>query len=104
VTSFGNALSFSIGYWTSAFAESQVNSIANAFSRALSQIVKNCKQQVKSLTICSKADFNQILAWNAKVPERIESCVHDLIHQRSQEQPQAIAVCSWDGVRIISIN
>ncbi|GLB06627.1 nonribosomal peptide synthase [Aspergillus tubingensis] len=33
----------------------------------------------------------------AEPPVAIESCIHDLIEQRCQEQPEAPAVCAWDG-------
>lgn len=33
----------------------------------------------------------------AEPPVAIESCIHDLIEQHCQEQPEAPAVCAWDG-------
>ena len=35
--------------------------------------------------------------WNATVPEAANRCVHDLISDVVQEQPDAQAICAWDG-------
>ena len=45
----------------------------------------------------SKQDWEQLQRWNISCPESTDSCIHDLIHQRARIQPDAIAICSWDG-------
>ncbi|CAG8905552.1 unnamed protein product [Penicillium egyptiacum] len=42
-------------------------------------------------------ELDEIWAKNAVVPESITGCVHDLITEVTQKQPQALAVCAWDG-------
>lgn len=42
-------------------------------------------------------DLEIIWKWNATVPETIHGCVHDLITHRAQLQPDAQAICAWDG-------
>lgn len=42
-------------------------------------------------------DVDKIWQWNASVPEPVQSCVHDMIHDIAIAQPQAMAVCAWDG-------
>ncbi|GFF52679.1 hypothetical protein IFM51744_07906 [Aspergillus udagawae] len=36
-------------------------------------------------------------SWGKAIHEKIERCIHDLIYERSIEQPDAPAVCAWDG-------
>ncbi|KAF9887737.1 hypothetical protein FE257_009690 [Aspergillus nanangensis] len=43
------------------------------------------------------AMLEQLKAWNPQVPEACDSLVHELIQQRCVEQPEAPAVCGWDG-------
>lgn len=45
----------------------------------------------------SLEQLRQLEAWNPGPPKAVESCVHELIYQRSMSQPQAPAVCAWDG-------
>lgn len=45
----------------------------------------------------SLTDLDKIWQWNGSVPEPVQGCVHGLIHDIAIAQPQAIAVCAWDG-------
>ena len=41
--------------------------------------------------------MDKIWAWNSSVPEAVHKCVHDLIAERVQAQPDASAVFAHDG-------
>ncbi|KAL3473907.1 hypothetical protein BJX99DRAFT_260890 [Aspergillus californicus] len=43
------------------------------------------------------AIFELLKAWNPRIPEACDSCVHELVQQRCVEQPEAPAVCAWNG-------
>lgn len=45
----------------------------------------------------SASELDEIWAKNAVVPESVSGCVHDLIDEVAQRQPDAPAVCAWDG-------
>lgn len=45
----------------------------------------------------SPQELDDIWASNTVVPESITGCVHDLIAEVAQKQPEALAVCAWDG-------
>ncbi|OJZ79695.1 hypothetical protein ASPFODRAFT_148698 [Aspergillus luchuensis CBS 106.47] len=45
----------------------------------------------------SEEDRRQMKAWNGEVPARVERCVHELVAERCRAQPDAPAVCAWDG-------
>ncbi|KAM0256530.1 hypothetical protein ACHAQJ_004941 [Trichoderma viride] len=47
--------------------------------------------------IASTADLEQLWTWNQHVPSLIQSCMHDIITEQARQQPQKIAVESWDG-------
>lgn len=42
-------------------------------------------------------DWKQIQDWNSHCLKATNACLHDLIQQRCQLQPDAIAICAWDG-------
>ncbi|KAL7928680.1 non-ribosomal peptide synthetase [Trichoderma chlorosporum] len=48
-------------------------------------------------SIASAVDLEQLWAWNQHVPPYLQRCMHDIIAEQAQKQPQKIAVESWDG-------
>ncbi|KAK6222204.1 non-ribosomal peptide synthetase [Colletotrichum tabaci] len=55
--------------------------------------------KLRDVGLLSPADASSIfLDWNASstLSSRIDSCVHDLIASRVEEQPHEPAVCAWD--------
>ena len=47
--------------------------------------------------LLSEADMLWLEEWNSVVPEQVDRCVHELITERCRTQPDAPAVCAWDG-------
>ena len=45
----------------------------------------------------SDADLRQIWAWNESVPATVAQPIHELIEEQVHQQPDAPAVCAWDG-------
>lgn len=45
----------------------------------------------------SQLELDEIWEHNASVPEQIQGCVHELIAEVAARQPEALAVCAWDG-------
>ncbi|VUC26266.1 unnamed protein product [Clonostachys rosea] len=52
---------------------------------------------VSDIKTSSVQDLTDIWSWNASVPETIELCVHELFDIAVKRQPEAPAVCAWDG-------
>jgi hypothetical protein len=53
---------------------------------------------LSSLDILSQANLDRVCQWNASYPiDPVERCVHDVIADQVLAQPDAEAVCSWDG-------
>lgn len=42
-------------------------------------------------------DIQILTEWNSHFPDAVNSCVSKVIHDRIRTQPNAPAVCSWDG-------
>lgn len=45
----------------------------------------------------TQTDLENIWAWNKLCPEPIERCVHEIFEEKAQDQPDALAICAWDG-------
>lgn len=77
----------------------QAKKLALQLDRVLRQLCADPKEMLRLGDIClvSELDLQEIWSWNAMVPETADVCVHDLIAETVQEQPDAPAVCAWDG-------
>ncbi|KAJ5385477.1 hypothetical protein N7517_003388 [Penicillium concentricum] len=45
----------------------------------------------------AQVDLEKVWAWNKVAPELIERCVHEIFEEKAHDQPNAIAICAWDG-------
>ncbi|KAI1076074.1 hypothetical protein F5B20DRAFT_584637 [Whalleya microplaca] len=52
---------------------------------------------LSSVEVASDADLRKIWGWNATLPKASTTSIHELIAQRVQKQPNALAVNAWDG-------
>jgi amino acid adenylation domain-containing protein len=47
--------------------------------------------------MATQQDLQKIWEWNRNVPASVDRCVHEIIEHRTQAQPDAPAICAWDG-------
>ncbi|KAJ5693237.1 acetyl-CoA synthetase-like protein [Penicillium macrosclerotiorum] len=88
-----------MSYDRQAIETEQAERIVRQFEGVLRQVCSegHAQELVRTVTTASQHDLAQIWAWNARVPQNIEGCVHDLVTERSQQQPDALAIDAWDG-------
>ncbi|KAH6645129.1 hypothetical protein BKA67DRAFT_527339, partial [Truncatella angustata] len=55
------------------------------------------KKKIEEVETITQKELADIWHWNADVPETIHACVHHLIADIVHQQPNAPAVCAWDG-------
>ncbi|OAG09820.1 acetyl-CoA synthetase-like protein [Paraphaeosphaeria sporulosa] len=53
--------------------------------------------EVGAINISSPLDVQHVLRWNIEPPPRVEETLCSLFLRQAQSQPNAPAVCSWDG-------
>ncbi|OKL60565.1 hypothetical protein UA08_03944 [Talaromyces atroroseus] len=58
---------------------------------------RNADLQLSDCDWTAPSDLERIWTWNKTVPQRANDCVHDLISQTARSQPDAPAICAWDG-------
>lgn len=58
---------------------------------------RNDGNQAKEDIPVNMGIVQKLKQWGVETPKPIESCVHELIHERCQAQPDAPAVVAWDG-------
>lgn len=52
---------------------------------------------ISTLDYCSPEDRVRIFDWNRNYPRVVSHCIHDLVEKQARSNPNASAVCSWDG-------
>ena len=86
--------------WTSPRVQQRrVVRIAHQLDQVVSQFGKANLNHflLADVRTASAQDLNELRSWNADVPVREEACVHEIIAQTVRRQPEAEAVCAWDG-------
>ncbi|OJJ94691.1 hypothetical protein ASPACDRAFT_37457 [Aspergillus aculeatus ATCC 16872] len=87
----------SIGYWSSLLSEGDAANLANTFSGAIDRILTQANSSASDLDLFTERDREQIFAWNQDEPVAAPGVVHEYIYARARQQPDAPAVCAWDG-------
>ncbi|KAF5630703.1 hypothetical protein F25303_9855 [Fusarium sp. NRRL 25303] len=83
-------------YWSDTLSDGQASNVASTFTKALSNILHHCDQPIAQLNHLGSSHSNQISQWNQRIPDAIESCVHDLFKQQVASRPDSPAIVSWD--------
>jgi amino acid adenylation domain-containing protein len=55
------------------------------------------QKELSELELLLPQDLDQIREWNSGIPAVVERCIHDIVQERAQADPEAQAVCAWDG-------
>ncbi|KAH8665275.1 hypothetical protein BGZ60DRAFT_540731 [Tricladium varicosporioides] len=90
-------INISLSYWSSTMSDSEAANIARTFSGAISAVLKSASTKVEDLDLFNEHDQAQISKWNSKEPLAVEGLVHEYVKKQVLAQPDAPAVCSWDG-------
>lgn len=75
----------------------QMHSLIRQFMYVLQQLQDKPNCLIKDIDFLCPDDILKLRKWNGHVPQRLDLLVHDLILQQCQAEPDAPAVCSWDG-------
>ncbi|KAF2720006.1 acetyl-CoA synthetase-like protein, partial [Polychaeton citri CBS 116435] len=73
--------------------------ILDQFEHILRQITStdHARTTVSEIEMASDAELHDIWSWNSQTYETIGACVHEMIAETIQRQPDIQAVCAWDG-------
>jgi len=73
-------------------------SVMAHFDHLVGQLMRDpLKTTIRDLATLSNKDLGLIRAWHGAPAPEMRACVHELIHEQAQRQPEAEAVCAWDG-------
>ncbi|OGM47600.1 nonribosomal peptide synthase Pes1 [Aspergillus bombycis] len=78
----------------------QTERLTNQFTHVIQQLLTFSEEDIRKvgdLVVASPQDKQEIISWNQRHPTRVDRCVHDIIREKGAAQPEAPAVCAWDG-------
>lgn len=82
----------------SVIGRGEMQLIARQFGHIIRQLARaDSNTVISAIKASGEGDLADIWSWNAMVPETVEACVHDLFAEVARKQPDAPAICSWDG-------
>ncbi|KAI9835253.1 MAG: hypothetical protein M1819_002397 [Sarea resinae] len=94
-----NSICLRASYDSTVVPPTQFRRLADRFENILRQLsVPEVQAQPLSLlNTSSLGDLKQIWSWNETPLERSDQTIHEIFRQIAARQPEAPAVCSWDG-------
>uniref|UniRef100_A0A8H7N5A7 Carrier domain-containing protein n=1 Tax=Bionectria ochroleuca TaxID=29856 RepID=A0A8H7N5A7_BIOOC len=91
-------LQLEISFDSGIIGTSQMELIASQFEHVLRQICVANTETVQDISMASARDIQTLWKWNSPIPEAINECIPGLISKMVKEQPDAPAICAWDGM------
>lgn len=86
-------------YDKKALSEEYALGVAFQFEHVLKQLDEiETDATIASVEVFSPHDIQTVNQWNGTLPERLESCIHELFAKQAASQPEKPAICAWDGV------
>jgi len=95
-----SAVAVSLSYWTDSLTEEQAENVASTFDHILSNIIRyeSDNETIAELDFFGEHSRQQVLSWNAKLNEKVDKCVHEIIERQALSRPLSTpAVCGWDA-------
>lgn len=92
------AIDLSMNYDPAIFGSTNAQRIAFQFETILQQLCQLPTETIGQVQTTSPQDMQQLSEWNAATPAPDDRCLHDLVLAQCTEQPEAVAISSWDGI------
>ena len=87
-----------VSYDGSILQHHEIEQLVMQLEHILRQIcLANHDLKLKDIQLISPADMDKLLSWNKTLPPALDVCIHDQIEFQAAQNPDADAVCAWDG-------
>lgn len=79
----------------------KVDKLLEQFELVFEQLIRHSERnentRLRELDMLGSDDIQSILQWNRNETPAIQATVHELVSDMSRDQPNAPAICAWDG-------
>ena len=93
----GNEVKIQARYDGNIMSAQRIRFMISQFENVAHQMLDEPELPLNEIQIIGPEELKQISRWNSTIPENLESLVQDLISEQVLRQPDAPAVCAWDG-------
>ncbi|CEJ91933.1 hypothetical protein VHEMI07615 [[Torrubiella] hemipterigena] len=93
----GNELVVRFAFDATLITNSQMTFVGETFEHALRELSCDRTKPLLQTLRDERWDLHRAWEWNETVPEASNRCIHDMIADRVQTNPNAAAVNAWDG-------
>ncbi|KAF1977723.1 hypothetical protein BU23DRAFT_596079 [Bimuria novae-zelandiae CBS 107.79] len=91
-------IDFHIEFDQNAISVTQMERVLRQFEHVLLQLSTESRSQTMAdLELASPSDVQLIEQWNSQELPKKMACIHELFEEVVRSQPDAQAICSWDG-------
>ena len=92
-------VSFGVSYDSRVVDPRQMQRIIDQTMHILSQLrdPSMSARPLSVLNVASPQDIRDIAEWNCQPPVTVHECIHNVIDRQVHRNPNAEAVCAWDG-------
>ncbi|KAL3427025.1 hypothetical protein PVAG01_00534 [Phlyctema vagabunda] len=90
-------LKAAITYDISHISRKQAANVADTLEKILISITESEAKNIVDIDRLGSQTLQQLLTWNEGLPGSLDNCVHQAIHEQAVKDPEAIAICAWDG-------
>jgi amino acid adenylation domain-containing protein len=86
-----------LSYDSSYISELELYRLATVLEKILRETSSVQGTLISQVQLLTTSDQDQINMWNNVEPEVVDRCIHDVISDRAEYDPDAPAIHSWDG-------
>ena len=83
--------------WKSTTDVAYANNILNAYLRAVEFVISSPEVDFREGDLLGLGDLKRLQQVNRIPPTPKSTCIHTLVEEMTRRQPDAMAVCAWDG-------
>lgn len=92
-----DGLDIDFDFWRSRMDQESAQRVLDSFREAIDSVLRSTQDNLSQVSLLNAADIRQIAAWNHDLPEANPICLHEQVAKMVRRQPNAPAVCAWDG-------
>jgi amino acid adenylation domain-containing protein len=94
----GEDLDISANFDPEIIQDELVEKMLYQFEHLLNQLSSgSMDKELRDIKVLNRHDEETIRSLNRAMPEKVESCIHELIHHKALITPDAPAICAWDA-------
>ncbi|KAK2871711.1 NRPS, partial [Arthroderma sp. PD_2] len=90
-------MSVFLEWWSVDMTMEQAMGVASTVGKTIAAITSSPTTSIGAFDPITPLHLKQILKWNNYPLNKVDRCIHEVIHDEAVRRPDADAICAWDG-------